>query len=52
VVCLSVNEIRRLHAMLCRPAHPASHHLHWSAWRRRHQARARQCHYQRRTIRQ
>jgi hypothetical protein len=27
-VCLSVNEIRRLHAIFCRPAHPPSHHLH------------------------
>ena len=49
---LTVNEIRRLHAILCRPAHPVSHHLRWSAWRRRHQARARHCHYQRRRLRQ
>jgi hypothetical protein len=49
---LTVNEIRRLHAILCRPAHPASHHLHWPRWRRRHQARARHCHYQRRRLRQ
>jgi SRSO17 transposase len=42
-------EIRRMHATLCRPAHPPEHHLHWSRWRRRrHQAIARQCHYQRR----
>ena len=51
-VSLSVNEIRRLHALLCRPAHPPGHHLHWSQWRRRHQARARHCHYQRRRLRQ
>jgi molybdenum cofactor biosynthesis enzyme MoaA len=48
MVCLTVNEIRRLHAALCRPAHPAEHHLHWSRWRRRHQATARRCHYQHR----
>ncbi|MDT4948561.1 MAG: hypothetical protein QOJ37_1156 [Pseudonocardiales bacterium] len=48
LTCLSVNEIRRMHAALCRPAHPPDHYLHWSLWRRRHQATARQCHYQRR----
>jgi DDE superfamily endonuclease len=52
MLCLSVNEIRRLHAAFCRPAHPASHLLHWSQWRRRHQARARQCHYRQRRLRQ
>jgi hypothetical protein len=24
---LTVNEIRRLHAIFCHPAHPVSHHL-------------------------
>jgi Transposase DDE domain len=48
MTCLSMNEIRRMHAALCRPAHPPGHYLHWSAWRRRHQATARRCHYQRR----
>jgi hypothetical protein len=43
-----VNEIRRLHAVFYRPTHPAAHHWHWPHWRRRHQARARHCHYQRR----
>ncbi len=52
MICFTVNEIRRMHAILSRPAHPAAHHLHWSRWRRRHQARARQCHYQRRRERQ
>jgi hypothetical protein len=52
MICLTMNEIRRMHALLCRPAHPPGHHLHWSAWRRRHQARARHCHYQRRRLRQ
>jgi SRSO17 transposase len=45
---LSVNEIRRLHANLACPARSASHVLAWSQWRRRHQARARNCHYRRR----
>ena len=45
---LTMNEIRRMHAILSRPA---SYHLHWSRWRRRHQARARRCHYQRRRSR-
>jgi hypothetical protein len=48
LTCLSVNEIRRMHAALCRPAHPPGHYLCWSWWRRRHQAIARQYHYQRR----
>jgi DDE superfamily endonuclease len=51
LIGLTVNEIRRMHAIVCRPAHPAAHHLHWSRWRRRHQARARHCHYQRRRSR-
>jgi hypothetical protein len=48
MTCLSVNELRRMHATLCRPAHPPGHYLHWSTWRRRHQATARRYHYQRR----
>jgi hypothetical protein len=48
LTCLSVNEIRRMRAALCRPAHPPGHYLYWSWWRRRHQAIARQYHYQRR----
>jgi hypothetical protein len=46
---LTVPEVRRL---LCRlvwtPVVPAEHVLAWSRWRRRHQARARRCHYRRR----
>jgi len=48
MICLTMNEIRHLHAIFSRPVYPASHHLRWSLWRRRHQARARHCHYQRR----
>jgi hypothetical protein len=51
LIRLTVNEIRRLHATFCRPAHPAAHYLRWSRWRRRHQARARHCHDQRRRSR-
>jgi len=48
LIPLTRNEIRRLYAgLLCRPR-PARHQLHWSCWRRRHQATARNCHYQRR----
>ncbi len=36
------------HLLPPRPAWPPGHHLNWSRWRRRHQAIARQCHYQRR----
>jgi SRSO17 transposase len=48
LVPLTRNEIRRLFAgLLCQPR-PIRHQLHWSRWRRRHQATARKCHYQRR----
>jgi hypothetical protein len=30
---------------LISPVYDLTHRLHWSHWRRRHQARARQCHY-------
>jgi SRSO17 transposase len=45
---LTRNEIRRLLTSLLRQPPPAWHQLHWSHWRRRHQATARRCHYQRR----
>jgi SRSO17 transposase len=48
LIPLTRNEIRRLFTgLLCRPR-PARDQLHWSCWRRRHQATARNCHYQRR----
>jgi hypothetical protein len=47
MIPLTRNEIARLAAaMISHPA-PARHRLRWSAWRRRHQYRARACHYQR-----
>lgn len=47
LIPLTVNEIRRLHAHLHQPQHSIEHRIRWSRWRRRHQARARRCHYQR-----
>jgi SRSO17 transposase len=45
---LTRNEIARLlTAIIIRPGTDTAPCLHWSAWRRRHQHRARQCHYQR-----
>jgi hypothetical protein len=38
---------RLLTTLITRPAHGPRHRLPWSAWRRRHQYRARTCHYQR-----
>jgi SRSO17 transposase len=47
LIPLTINEIRRLHAHLHQPRHPPDRRIRWSHWRRRHQARARRCHYQR-----
>jgi SRSO17 transposase len=45
---LTRNEIARLFTSLTGPpAHDPQHLLHWSAWRRRHQHRAKTSHYQR-----
>ncbi len=45
---LTRNEIAALFgALVIEPARGAQHRLGWSAWRRRHQHRARTCHYQR-----
>jgi hypothetical protein len=46
---LTVNEFRRLFdALLLQTGHTIRTLLAWSRWRRRHQARARECHYKRR----
>jgi SRSO17 transposase len=46
---LTVNEFRRLFdALLLGAKHTIDTLLAWSRWRRRHQARARECHYRRR----
>ena len=48
LVPLTRNEISRLFAtLIIQPVRDAWHRLRWSAWRRRHQHRARTCHYQR-----
>jgi SRSO17 transposase len=45
---LTVNEFRRLFdALLLAAKHTINTLLAWSRWRRRHQARARECHYRR-----
>ncbi len=45
---LTRNEIGHLlAALILQPAQDAWHRLPWSDWRRRHQHRARTCHYQR-----
>jgi SRSO17 transposase len=50
---LTRNEISHLVAgHLLRPHRTLDHRLHWSTWRRRHQHRARICHYQRQAARQ
>ncbi|MGP3966025.1 IS701 family transposase [Nonomuraea sp. 3N208] len=47
---LTLPEIRRLLATLVlTTAHTVTAIMRWSDWRRRHQARARHCHYQRRS---
>ena len=49
LIPLTVPEVRRLLTRLIWHVPPTpAHTLAWSYWRRRHQARARRCHYQRR----
>jgi SRSO17 transposase len=48
LIALTRNEICRLFTTLMHRPRPWSHRIHWSHWRRRHQATARRCHYQRR----
>ena len=48
LIPLTRNEIASLFAsLIIKPPDTARHRLHWSAWRRRHQHRAKECHYQR-----
>ncbi|APU40425.1 IS701 family transposase [Streptomyces sp. TN58] len=47
LIPLTGNEIQHLFAALINPVHALAHRLHWSQWRRRHQARARTSHYRR-----
>jgi hypothetical protein len=47
LISLTCNEVQHLFAALVAvPVVDVSHRLRWSVWRRRHQARARTCHYQ------
>jgi SRSO17 transposase len=48
LIPLTRNEIRRLFTGLSQQPPPPALQLHWSRWRRRHQATARACHYRRR----
>src|SRR5918911_3992608 len=48
LIPLTVPEVRRLLVALAWPTSPPPERtLGWSSWRRRHQARARRCHYKR-----
>jgi hypothetical protein len=49
LIPLTAGEARRLFCLYTRTARPPAFHEHWSHWRRRHQATARQYHYARRT---
>jgi hypothetical protein len=46
LIPLTRNEIRRLFTGLGQQPPAPAIQLHWSRWRRRHQATARRCHYQ------
>ncbi|MEV8569832.1 IS701 family transposase [Streptomyces sp. NPDC051322] len=47
LIPLTCNEIQHLFTTLvAQTVHAVKHRLRWSQWRRRHQARARTCHYQ------
>jgi SRSO17 transposase len=48
---LTRNEIAHLLATLTSHPHDTPHRMHWSRWRRRHQHRAQNCHYQRQSMR-
>jgi hypothetical protein len=48
LIPLTAPEVRRLLVVLTRPAEERSFLLGWSRWRRRHQMRAKRCHYRRR----
>jgi len=48
LIPLTCHEIRRLFTGLSQQPPPPAIQLHWSQWRRRHQATARTCHYRRR----
>ncbi len=45
LIAFTVAEIKRLFLLATRSQQPETHHLHWTWWRRRHQARARWFHH-------
>jgi hypothetical protein len=48
LIPLTRNEIRRLFTSVLTRTLRAPHDIaHWSRWRRRHQAQAKECHYRR-----
>jgi SRSO17 transposase len=50
LIALTASEIRHLFTRpVSHARHGIRHLLHWSRWRRRHQARARECHHRRQT---
>jgi hypothetical protein len=49
LIPLTSAEARRLFTLHTRIIRPEAFHQYWSDWRRCHQARARKCHYRRRT---
>jgi SRSO17 transposase len=52
LIGLTCNEVQHLFAaLLARPTRDRGHRLRWSLWRRRHQARARNCHYRQQAAR-
>jgi hypothetical protein len=50
LIPLTRNEICRLFTGLSRQLPTPAMQLHWSRWRRRHQATARACHYRQRAL--
>lgn len=52
LIPLTCNAIQYLFAAPTITDHPAAHHLGWSAWRRRQQARSRACHYEQQAAQQ
>lgn len=52
LIPLTVTEIKRIFNLLTRAWQSIRHYLHWSWWRRRHQARARWFHQRARLRRQ
>jgi hypothetical protein len=48
MIPLTAAETRRMFNLHTRVTRPVPYHQRWSGWRRRHQARARRFHYQRR----